>query len=102
MMLSMNKEEILHLASLARIRLTDDELASLETELPKILDYVSIVSDIAADDADAEPVVGARHNVLRKDEITNEPGEYTKDMLAEMPDTEKGFMKVKKILQTED
>jgi len=101
-MLSMNREEILHLASLSRIRLTDDEIKKLETELPKIIDYVSIVSDIAGEDADIAPQVGARYNVLRKDEITNEPGQFTEDLLAEMPDTKDNFLKVKKILQTED
>lgn len=101
-MLDMKQEEILHLASLARIKLTDEELSSLETELPKILDYVSVVSDIVADESDAKPEVGARYNVFREDEVTNEPGEYTKDMMNEMPATENGFMKVKKILQTED
>lgn len=98
----MNREEIQHLASLSRLRLTEEELKSLETDLPKILDYVSVVSDIADDETDAKPEVGARYNVFRDDEITNESGEFTKDMLAEMPATEKGFMKVKKILQTED
>lgn len=102
MMLSMKREEIQHLAGLARIKLTEEELKSLENELPKILDYVGVVSKIAASDEDTEPQVGARYNVLRKDEITNEPGEYTIDILSEMPATENGYMKVKKILQTED
>lgn len=102
MMLTMKREEIQHLASLARIRLTEEELKTFETELPKILDYVSVVSEIAADEADAEPEVGARYNVLREDKITNEPGEYTNDLLKEMPATEQGYMKVKKILHTED
>lgn len=100
-MLTMTKEEILHLSSLARIRLTDEEISDLETELPKIIDYVGVVSDIAGDDVDAEPQVGARHNVLRKDEITNEPGSFTEAILKEMPETKGSFMKVKKILQTE-
>ncbi len=101
-MLFMTREEILHLASLARIRLTDGEIKDLEVELPKIIDYVSVVSDIAGEEIDSEPHVGARYNVLRKDEVTNEPGQFTEDLLKEMPDTQNGFLKVKKILQTED
>jgi aspartyl-tRNA(Asn)/glutamyl-tRNA(Gln) amidotransferase subunit C len=101
-MRSMKKEEIEHLAHLARIRLTPEELTSLETELPKIIDYVGVVSSIVADSADAKPQVGARYNVFRKDEVTNQPGEFTKDMLAEMPETKGDYLKVKKILQTDE
>ena len=99
---AMKKEEILHLASLARIRLTEEEITDLETELPKILDYVGVVSEIAGEDADAAPQVGAHYNVFRKDEITNEPGSLTEEALAEMPDTKDSFLKVKKILQTDE
>lgn len=102
MMHSMKRDDIEHLASLARIKLTEAELINFENELPKILGYVSVVNKIAATDTDTEPVVGARYNVLRKDVVTNEPGQYTEDLLKEMPATEKGFLKVKKILHTED
>lgn len=101
-MLTMTREEILHLASLARIKLTDEELQGLETDLPKILDYVSVVSDIVGTDVDLSPEIGARYNVFREDEITNEPAEYTEALLGEMPETDGQFLKVKKILNTED
>lgn len=94
----MTRDEIAHLASLARIRLSEEELANLEGELSSIVEYVSVVSDIAGDDADAAPQVGAVYNVFRQDEVTNEPDQYTEDILAEMPATEGRYMKVKKIL----
>lgn len=98
----MTREEILHLASLARIRLTDEEVEDFITELPSILEYVSTVSDIAGEDVDIKPAVGKLYNVFRKDEVTNEPDSFTKDILNEMPHTEGRLMKVKKILKIED
>jgi aspartyl-tRNA(Asn)/glutamyl-tRNA(Gln) amidotransferase subunit C len=92
----MKREEIAHLASLARIRVTDAELETLEGELSSIVSYVSVISDIAGEES--KPQLGARHNVFRKDEVTNEPGEYTDALIAEMPDTDGRYMKVKKIL----
>ena len=94
----MKREEIAHLASLSRIRVTDAELEKLEAELSSIVSYVSAISDITGDDADTAPQLGARHNVFRKDEVTNEPGEYTDALIAEMPDKDGRYMKVKKIL----
>ncbi len=62
------------------------------------MSYVSVITDIAGDEADAVPQLGVRHNVFRSDEITNEGDEYTADLLKEMPATEGRYMKVKKIL----
>jgi len=99
---AMKREDIEHLASLARIRLTEDEMKSLPEELSSIVDYVSVVSDIAADDADKKPQVGARFNVFRKDETTNKPNEFTDDIIAEMPSSEGRYLSVKKILHIEE
>ena len=95
----MNREDILQLGELARVTLSDAELDKLEMELPAIVSYVSTVSEIASDEADAEPQVGSRYNVLRKDVVTNEPDQFTEDLLREMPNTKGRFMKVKKILK---
>lgn len=98
----MKRADIEHLATLARIRLTEDELSALETDLSSIVAYVSAVQALAGDEVDQTPQVGARHNVFRGDEITNEPDEHTKAILAEMPHTEGRFLKVKKILQMDE
>jgi aspartyl-tRNA(Asn)/glutamyl-tRNA(Gln) amidotransferase subunit C len=94
----MKREDIAHLGTLARIELSEAELQKLEGELSSIVSYVSVISDIASDDADLTPQLGARHNIFRADEVTNEPNEYTADILAEMPQTDGRYMKVKKIL----
>ncbi len=94
----MTKEETLHLAKLARIELSDAEIDKFTTEMSAILEYVSTVTDIVGDDTLTAPQVGAKYNVFRKDEVTNEADEYTADLLAEMPQTQGRFMVVQKIL----
>lgn len=98
----MKREEIAHLATLSRIRLSDEELTNLEGELSSIVEYVSVVKDIAADETGGVPQVGARFNVFRQDEVTNTPDQYTEDILAEAPETEGRYLSVKKILETGD
>lgn len=95
----MNRDDILHLGELSRIALTDEQVTELERELPAIMEYVSAISDIVADETDAAPHVGARYNVLREDIVTNQPDQYTEGILREMPDTRGRHMKVKKILK---
>lgn len=96
----MKREDITHLAQLSRMTVTDEELDALATELPKIVSYVSAISDIAAIEGDETPVIGPVHNVFREDVITNEADGHTVDLLREMPVTEGRYMKVKKILKT--
>jgi aspartyl-tRNA(Asn)/glutamyl-tRNA(Gln) amidotransferase subunit C len=94
----MKREDIAHLATLARLELSETELQNLEGELSSIMSYVSTISDMASDDADMTPRLGARHNILRPDVVTNEADEYTADLVAEMPRSEGRYLKVKKIL----
>lgn len=97
----MNQEEVKHLATLARIELSDKEIAVFTDEISAVLDYVSQIKDIVGDNATSEKKVGPVHNVFRKDEVTNTPNQYTEDILNEMPEKEGRFMVVKKILNTE-
>lgn len=100
-MLAMTKEEILHLGTLSKIRLSDDEANKMNGEIDAILEYVSAVNDIV-DSGDLVKEVGAVHNVFRKDEVTNEPGSYTESVSAQFPDNKGAYLKVKKILNTDD
>lgn len=97
----MNRDDITHLASLARIRLDDAELEQFAAELPAIVEYVSAVNSIA-DEADAQPHPGVRPNVFREDKVTTEPGQFSEAIIAQMPHSEGRFLAVQKILQIED
>lgn len=97
----MTKEEIRTLGSLSRIALTEHEVEVFNQEIDSILEYVSTVKNIAGSDTDTKSL-GARFNVLRTDEVTNTPGEYTGAILACMPKTNGQFLAVKKILKLEE
>jgi aspartyl-tRNA(Asn)/glutamyl-tRNA(Gln) amidotransferase subunit C len=51
--MAISREEVLHVARLARLALTDDETERLTTELDKILEAVGVVSEL--DLADVPP-----------------------------------------------
>ncbi len=93
----MKKEDIRHLGMLSRIKLTDDEVESFGAEIDSILEYVSVVKKIASD-GDVIKKIGPIYNVFRDDVVTNETGEYTERILREAPQTKRGYIQVKKIL----
>lgn len=66
----MSSEEVARLASLARIELTDDEIARFAGEFDAILDAVASVSEVASDDVPATSYPIPMTNVFRKDEVT--------------------------------
>lgn len=95
------KADILHLADLARIKVTDEEIPKLQTDINAIVEYVSVIQSLTTDRV-AEKQLGARYNVLRADAVQNEPGAYTADLLAAAPATdERGYVKVQQILDTD-
>lgn len=99
--MSISKEDILHLASLSRIRLTDEEVEHFSGEIDSILEYVGAVQKIAGD-SEVGVIKGNHFNIFRKDEVTNQPDEYTEALLKEMPETDGRYMKVKKILSQDE
>ena len=85
---------------LARIRIADDEVDELQQDITSVLEYVSVVNEIAGDSALTKHP-GAVHNVFRADEVTNEAGGETATLLGEAPAVRDQYLVVKKILNTD-
>jgi aspartyl-tRNA(Asn)/glutamyl-tRNA(Gln) amidotransferase subunit C len=91
-----------HLANLSRLALTDEELSGYAKDMDAILGYIEKIKG-AVGDAEAGHLGHASvHNVMRDDVITNEPGSYTKAILASAPSVKDGRVEVKKVLSTGD
>lgn len=69
--MSLSREQIIHLAKLSRLALTEAELAKFSQELDSILDFVAQLKKIAAEDV--QPMTGGAEavNELRADEPRN-------------------------------
>lgn len=97
----MTPEEIDHLAKLARMDLTDDEKTSLVGDMKNILGFIDAIKE-ADVEMNADARTGAVSNVFRLDNPPaggpHEGGMYTDALLKAAPDSEGGFVKVKKIL----
>jgi aspartyl-tRNA(Asn)/glutamyl-tRNA(Gln) amidotransferase subunit C len=93
------RAEVAHLAGLARISLSDDELDHLATELPAILDHVRTVQEAAGDDVVAMSHPTPISNVFRVDEVR--PSLGRDDALAGAPASEQDRFLVPKILEEE-
>jgi aspartyl-tRNA(Asn)/glutamyl-tRNA(Gln) amidotransferase subunit C len=95
-MSAITRDDVAHLARLARIAMTDEELDRLAGELDVILGAVARVQEVAA--ADIPPTSHALPltNVLRADEPT--PSLGADAALAAAPEAEDGRFRVPQIL----
>lgn len=96
-MSNLSREDILKLARLSRLKLSEDEIVRLQAELSDILNYVEILDSV--DTAGLEPTyqVTGLKNVTRQDEI-KDYGYGSEDLLKNAPAVKDGQFKVKRVL----
>jgi aspartyl-tRNA(Asn)/glutamyl-tRNA(Gln) amidotransferase subunit C len=85
-------DEVLHVARLAWLALTDEEIDRLTKELDQILDAVGIVSEL--DLADVPPTSHPLDLVNVEDDDVVRDSLALEDVLANAPDSEDGLFKV--------
>ena len=88
-----------HLARLARLAVTEDELDSFAGQLDSILHHVATVSEVAADDVPPTSHAVPVSNVTRPDVVV--PGLTQAQALAGAPAAEQGRFRVPQILTEE-
>ena len=62
------REQVLHVARLARLRLTDEEVERMSGELSSILDHIEKINELDLDEVAPTSHVIDVENVLRPDE----------------------------------
>jgi aspartyl-tRNA(Asn)/glutamyl-tRNA(Gln) amidotransferase subunit C len=63
-----DRDQVLHVARLARLRLTDDEVERMTGELSSVLDHIEKIGELDLDDVAPTSHVVELENVLRADE----------------------------------
>jgi len=63
-----DRDQVLHVAKLARLRLDEDEIERMSSELSTILDHIEKIEELDLDDVEPTSHVVELENVLRADE----------------------------------
>ena len=96
-MSKLSAEDVLKLAGLSKLKLTDDEVENLRTELSEILNYVAVLDKVDTDGLEPTYQVSGLKNIYRKDEI-KDYGYDVKDLLKNAPSVQDNQFKVKRVL----
>jgi aspartyl-tRNA(Asn)/glutamyl-tRNA(Gln) amidotransferase subunit C len=87
-----DREQVLHVARLARLKLTDQEVEKMATELSGILEHVEHINELDLENVEPTSHVVAVENVLRPDEPR--PSWSREEVLERAPDPAGGSFRV--------
>jgi aspartyl-tRNA(Asn)/glutamyl-tRNA(Gln) amidotransferase subunit C len=90
-------QEVEHVAMLARLELSPDELEKMRSQLSQILDYIAMLNEVDVSDVAPTFQVTDMLNVMRPDEVR--PSLPREDVLANAPDQQDGMFRVKPVFE---
>ena len=96
--MAITSDDVAYVARLARLELTDEEIARFGRELGQISEYMAQLAEVPPDTEPKPPVLPLIPNAeaLRPDEVR--PSLPVDAALAGAPDTEDGFFRVPKVI----
>lgn len=93
----LSREQVLHIAALARVGLTEAEVDRLSEQLSNILENFEILQKVNTTDVPPTAQSVDLQNVLSKDEI--QPSLPKEDVLANAPRREDDWFRVRAVLE---
>ena len=90
-------DQVRRVGMLARIELTDSEVATLSDQLSEILDYVEQLNELNTDEVEPTSHVVPIVNAFRADEAEEFPAREA--LLAAAPQRGEGYFKVPRVIE---
>lgn len=94
-----SKEQVQHVAKLARLGLSQNEINKMRKELSSILDYFKLLDELDVSKVSAAFYTKSSKNVMKEDKVEKKDRKETDKLLSQAPQREKRYIKVKEILK---
>lgn len=95
--MKLSREEVLHIARLARLGITDAEVDKMQEQLSNILDNFEVLAGVDTENVPPTAQSVDLLSVMREDKVT--PSLPVTDILANAPRQESEFFKVNAVLE---
>jgi aspartyl-tRNA(Asn)/glutamyl-tRNA(Gln) amidotransferase subunit C len=96
----LTRDQVLHVAELAKLKLTDVEVDLFQEQLSAILEYARRLDELETESILPTAGVLPLRNVMRPDQAR--PSYPRQAMLGNAPETEDGFVRVKAVLDADE
>ena len=97
--MQLSKSEIQHIAKLARLDLTEAELEKYGGQLSNVLSYIDQLKEVDVKGVEPTAQVTGLGNVLREDKVEDWDKAEIEAALADAPEKEGRFIKVKRVIE---
>lgn len=95
--MALSRDEVKKVASLSRLRMSDEQLDKMAPELNNILGFIEQLSEVDTDNV--EPLANvARSTLPLREDIVND-GECIDKILANAPEAVEGYFSVPKVVE---
>ena len=95
--MKLTREEVLHIARLARLGLTEEEIGRLSEQLSNLLEHFQVLQQVDTEGVPPTAQSVSLQNVMRDDVI--EPSLPPEDVLANAPRREEDSFRVRPVLE---
>ena len=95
--MKLSREEVLHIARLARVALTEEEITRLSEQLSNLLENFEVLQQVDTTDVPPTAQSVTLQSVMREDEVT--PSLPADDVLANAPQREGDCFRVRAVLE---
>ena len=95
--MKLSREEVLHIARLARVGLTEDEISHFSEQLSNILENFEILQQVDTEGIPPTAQAVELRSVMREDEVR--PSFTPDDILANAPNREADCFRVRAVLE---
>ncbi|MBD3207894.1 MAG: Asp-tRNA(Asn)/Glu-tRNA(Gln) amidotransferase subunit GatC [Candidatus Nealsonbacteria bacterium] len=94
-----SREQVEHVAQLARLDLSEKEIEKMQKDLSSILDYIEKLQEVDISGVEIEATSKNIEKVARKDTVETGPPEERKDLIGMMPEEKNKYLKIKKVFE---
>lgn len=96
--MKLNQIQIKHIANLAKLELTEEELERYTGQLSNVLNYIDQLKEVDTTGVEPTAQVTGLENIFREDVVKEWDADEVKMALEQMPEMEDRQVKVKRVL----
>jgi len=95
--MKLSREEVLHIARLARVALTEEEITRMSEQLSNLLEHFQVLQEVDTTDVPPTAQSVELRSVMREDEV--KPSLPPENVLANAPQREGDYFRVRAVLE---
>lgn len=94
--MAISKEEVVHIAKLASLNLTEAEIERYSNDMTEILEFANRINSVDTDSVNETIAANEKYNVFRKDEIKQSVDKEV--LLQNAPSKDDGMFRIPKVI----